>query len=141
MRRHSRQGHLTARLERIQSRICPPVSTRQRPTEYLVSRRLSGASRAALIRHYGAGSSIKGLARQFGLSEYSVRQVLVSGGVKSYGDAATSSQVREIVAMRNDATPLDSIAKAVGLSVGTIRIVLAGHGCDTDHAPSAEDAS
>lgn len=121
------KSHLTSRLGRIEKAVHAPVCSRERPKPHLISRRLSDTSRAALIGQYAAGSSIKTLARQFSLSEYSVREVLVAGGAKSRGDAVTASQVEEIVTMRTEARSLDAIARAVGLSIGTVRIVLAAH--------------
>lgn len=127
MRRHSRQGHLTSRLERVEKASSVVQKVPQRRTPHRIARRLSNQSRRALIAQYESGASIKGLAKTFAISEYSVREVLVASGSKPCSAAVTSVQIDEIVEMRQKALSLDAIANAVGLSVGTVRIVLAGY--------------
>ena len=125
MRRHSRQGHLTSRLERIERASSVVQKAVQRRMPHRIARRLSIQSRRALIAQYESGASIKGLAKRFAISEYSVREVLVASGSKPCSTAVTSVQIDQIVEMRQKAQSLDTIAKAAGVSVGTVRIVLA----------------
>lgn len=125
MRRHSRQGHLTSRLERIERASSVVQKAVQRRTPHRIARRISSESRRALIAQYESGASIKGLAKRFAISEYSVREVLVANGSKPCSTAVTSVQIDQIVEMRQKAQSLDAIAKAAGVSVGTVRIVLA----------------
>ena len=90
-----------------------------------IARRLSDRDREALAASYQLGSSIKALARTYAISEYSVREILVSSGLKGCTSAVTTSQIDRIVTLHEEGAALDVIAKSVRSSVGTVRIVLA----------------
>lgn len=113
------------RLERIEKASSVVQKAPERRTPHRIARRLSSHSRQALIAQYESGASIKGLAKRFAISEYSVREVLVASGSKPCSAAVTSVQIDQIVEMRQKAQSLDAIAKVAGVSVGTVRIVLA----------------
>lgn len=130
MRRHSRQGHLTVRLERIAAERSKPLKVRERPVPQRVANRLSDRDTDALTALYLRGASIKSLARSYNISEYSVREMLTASGAKHRTAAVSADEARQISRLRDAGRSLDFIAESLRVSVGTVRIVLAAAGAE-----------
>lgn len=136
MRRYSRQGHLTSKIDHLlatATRNDAPVATR--PVRASGHWRPDEASRAAIGSSYARGATVAALAREHSLSEFSVRKLLVCAGAMPLTAYLSAKQIKEIHVLRAGGLSKMAIARRLGVSDGTVRIVLAAG----DHEASFEE--
>lgn len=66
------------------------------------------------------------LARSFKVSDYSIRQILLSAGVELRGRAVPADQVETVRSMRSRGDSVTTIAAFSGISESYVRLLLVG---------------
>lgn len=124
VRRYSRQVHLTERLRRIDLGGGTPVPVRPVPAGRVrISDRISDEQRAEIVGAYLGGATAVALADQFGISDYSVRGILIDAGVKRPSKRLSGETLAEIGSLRASGVALAEIGRRVGVSESTVSLV------------------
>ena len=100
-----------------------PVSARQR---YRLVDRLGKAKLDEIVARYGAGESTTALAAEVGIAKSSLLRLLDARGVARRKQGLTPEKERQILQLRAEGMVIRAIAKQVGVSYDTARLLLLG---------------
>lgn len=123
MRRHSRQGHLTSRLERIEGAARTPLRTRT-STRRLRDRPSAGTC-ARIIEERRLGVSMPTLSRKYGISDYSLRRFFAEAGMAPSRSSLTREKVERIADLADSGISIMEVSRRVGAPDSTVRLALA----------------
>lgn len=123
MRRYSRQGHLTSRLDRIAD--SPPIAERIRPQMRRLSTRLSDAVRSRIVKDRRDGATLPWLMNKHSLSSYSLRLVFAEGGIAPSKASLSSKQLEQIQQLVTTDYSVFAIATLVDAPQSTVRLIVA----------------
>jgi len=85
--------------------------------------RISDEQRAEIVGAYLGGATAVALADQFGISDYSVRGILIDAGVKRPSKRLSGETLAEIGSLRASGVALAEIGRRVGVSESTVSLV------------------
>jgi len=88
-----------------------------------ISDRISDEQRAEIVGAYLGGATAVALADQFGISDYSVRGILIDAGVKRPSKRLSGETLAEIGSLRASGVALAEIGRRVGVSESTVSLV------------------
>ena len=126
MQRYSRQGYLTSVLDRcLVVDGVNPVDRPPRPAARLLKDKLSDADRRVIVQARTVnGVSMLALARRFGVSDHSIRKVLLEAGVWAGRSSIAPETIRHIHNLWLADCSVASIARQTGLPESTVRLQL-----------------
>lgn len=123
MRRHSRQAHLTSRLERISGETIR-VTRRRSPSRRLRDR-LSSSARRQIVTERQAGVSMAKLSRKYGVSDYALRMLFAEEGMVPSRSSLTQTQIDQIADLLQEGMSAMEVSRRVGVPDSTVRLELA----------------
>lgn len=123
--RYSNVTGVASLLERCLALEASTPVERARPAAKRLRDRLSAADYAAIVARHQAGEAIQGLAREYGVSNYSVRCILLGAGVK-LGQRSWRPEDEAVVWDLHDlGLSIPKIVEATGVGRAAVRMILA----------------
>jgi DNA-binding NarL/FixJ family response regulator len=136
VRWYSRQAHLTDRLERVDQGLDTENAVRVAPaTRTRISDRLSDEQCADIVSAYLSGATAVALASRFGISDYSVRGILIGAGVKRPSGRLTDRAIKQARSLRAAGATLAEIAERLSVAESTVNVTLVGSGSGSELRP------
>lgn len=117
-------------LPRLQALAQPPEPDAaakpktKRKTSRRLKHKISPADERALVEEYLRGSTVARLARQHGISEYSVRMILSRAGELRSTHGLTPGQVAVAHQLLNTGHSINHISQSMAVPDSTLRLVL-----------------
>jgi hypothetical protein len=114
----------TVRIEKLLVKATNDIVARPQrqtaKTSELAPKKLSAAANDAIITAYKDGARVVDLARQFGVSKWTINHRLNVAGVVHRPNSMNKEQIDQVVALRAQGLSIKKIVPIVGFSEGTI---------------------
>lgn len=124
MRRYSRQGHLTLRLERIEG--ATRTTQRTRSSTRRLRDKLSRADHDSIVRDRRENrDSLAVLAKRYGVSDYSIRMILARAGVAVGSPRMSEGKREQVQQWHRDGVSNMEIARRTGLAESAVALTVA----------------
>ncbi|QGH68701.1 hypothetical protein [Pseudactinotalea sp. HY158] len=127
VRRYSRQVHLTEHLDRIDLADQGKGPVRPVPVPRgRISDRLDDERCGEIVSAYLGGTTVAALARQFEISDYSVRRILIGAGVKRPARGLSDRCIAQAKSLRAAGMSFAEVGQQLGIAESTVHLMMAG---------------